>query len=51
MFGQGEEFKRELLLGTYQVQVTARSAEDSPPVCVRATLEATREGVSRKNVP
>jgi hypothetical protein len=51
LFGQGEEFKRELPLGTYKVLVTARSADDSPPVRVRANLEVTRNGVASNTVP
>ena len=51
LFGQGQEFKRELPPGTYKVQVTARLAEGSPSELVRASLEVTREGVSIKNIP
>ena len=51
LFGQGQEFKRELPPGTYKVQVTARLAEGSPSELVRASLEVTREGVSCKNIP
>ncbi len=51
LFGQGQEFKRELPLGTYKVQVTTRLAEGSPSELVRAYLEVTREGVSIKNIP
>jgi hypothetical protein len=51
LFGQGQEFKRELPRGTYKVQVTARMDEDSPTVRVHANLEVTREGVSSKNIP
>jgi hypothetical protein len=51
LFGQGQEFKREMPPGTYKVQVTARLAEGSPSELVRASLEVTREGVSIKNLP
>ncbi len=51
LFGQGQEFKRELPPGTYKIQVTARMDEDSPTVRVHANLEVTREGVSSKNIP
>ena len=51
LFGQGQEFKRELPPGTYKVQVTARLAEGSPSELVSAYLEVTREGVSIKNIP
>jgi hypothetical protein len=51
LFGQGQEFKRELPPGTYKIQVTARLAEGSPSELVRAYLEVTREGVSIKNIP
>jgi hypothetical protein len=50
LFGQGQEFKRDLPPGTYKVQVTARLAEGSPAELVRANLEVTREGVSCKNI-
>jgi hypothetical protein len=51
LFGQGQEFKRELPPGTYRVQVTARLAGGSPSELARANLEVTREGVSSKNIP
>jgi hypothetical protein len=51
LFGQGQEFKRELPPGIYKVQVTARLAEGSPSELARANLEVTREGVSVKNIP
>jgi hypothetical protein len=52
LFGQGQEFKRELPPGTYKVQVTARLAEGSPSSeLARASLKVTREGVSITNIP
>ena len=45
LFGRGPEFKRELPLGTYKVEVKTRSAEDSPVVRVRGNFEVTRDEV------
>ena len=45
LFGRGPEFKRELPLGTYKVDVKARATESSPLVRVRGTFEVTRDEV------
>lgn len=45
LFGRGPEFKRELPLGTYKVDMKARATESSPLVRVRATFEVTRDEV------
>jgi len=45
LFGRGPEFKRELPLGTYKVDVKARTTEGSPLVRVRGTFEVTRDEV------
>ena len=50
LFGQGQEFKRELPPGTYKVQVTARAYGSSLELA-RAFLEVTRKGISIKNIP
>jgi hypothetical protein len=45
LFGRGPEFKRELPLGTYKVEVKTRSTEDSPVVRVGGNFEVMRDEV------
>jgi len=45
LFGRGPEFKRDVPLGTYKVEVKARSTENSPLVRVRGNFEVTRDEV------
>ena len=51
LFGRGPEFKRELPLGTYKVEVKTRSTESSPVVRVRRNFEVTRDGVILQKAP
>ncbi len=41
LFGQEAEFKRELPLGTYRVEVRTRATPSSPPLRVRSVVEVT----------
>src|SRR6266516_2756684 len=45
LFGRGPEFRREVPLGTYKVEVKTRSTEDSPLVRVRGNFEVLRDEV------
>jgi len=45
LFGRGPEFRREVPLGTYKVEVKTRSTEDSPLVRVRSNFEVLRDEV------
>jgi hypothetical protein len=45
LFGRGPEFRREVPLGTYKVEVKTRSTEDSPVVRVRGNFEVLRDEV------
>jgi len=45
LFGRGPEFKRELPLGTYKVDVKVRATTSSPLVRVRRNFEVTRDDV------
>ena len=40
-FGEGQEFKRELPLGTYKVEVRIRAAGDGAPLIARTALTVT----------
>ena len=51
LFGRGPEFKRELPLGTYKVEVKTRATESSPIVRVRRNFEVTRDEVILQKVP
>jgi len=51
LFGRGPEFKRELPLGTYKVEVKTRSTENSPLVRVRSNFEVTRDEVILQKPP
>jgi hypothetical protein len=51
LLGQGRELKLELPLGTFNVEVKARQAENTPPMRVRGTVTVTREGVSSRILP
>jgi hypothetical protein len=50
MLGQGQEFKLELPLGMFNVEVRARSAAYAPLVRVRGNVTVVREGVSSKTI-
>jgi len=41
LFGQDAEFKREVPMGTYRVEVKTRATANSPFVRVRGTVEVT----------
>jgi hypothetical protein len=45
LFGRGPEFRRELPLGAYKVDMKARVTESSPLVRVRRNFEVTRDEV------
>lgn len=45
LFGQGPEFKRDLPLGNYKVEVKAKPAGKRLPIRVRGFLEVTRDEV------
>ena len=45
LFGKDAEFKRELPLGVYTVEVKARTSASSVPVRVRGSVEVTSDGV------
>jgi hypothetical protein len=45
LFGRGAEFKREVPLGPYKVEVKVRSDENSSPIRVRGNFEVTRDDV------
>ena len=45
LFGRGPEFRQEVPLGTYKVEVKTRSTEDSPLVRVRGNFEVLRDEV------
>jgi len=51
LFGRGPEFKREVPLGAYKVEMKARSAEIGPPVRVRGDFEVTRDQVIQSKPP
>ena len=51
LLGQGRELKLELPLGTFNVEVKARLAENTPLVRVRGAVTVTREEVSSRIVP
>jgi hypothetical protein len=46
LFGQDQEFKRQLPVGKYKVEAKVRAEEDNPPLSARGTLSVTtREAV------
>lgn len=51
LFGRGPEFKRELPLGTYKVEVKTRVTETSPIVRVRRSVEVTPDEVILLKAP
>jgi hypothetical protein len=51
LFGQEPEFKREVPLGTYRIEVKTRAAASSPFVRVRGVVEVTDREVIQQRSP
>ena len=49
LFGQEAEFKREVPMGTYRVEVKTRATAKSPLVRVRGTVEVTDSEVIQQS--
>ncbi len=45
LFGQGPEFKRDLPLGSYKVEVRARTSDHAPALRIRGNFELTRDKI------
>jgi hypothetical protein len=51
LFGQDQEFKRQLPVGRYKVEAKVKAEGDNPPVSVRGTLSVTtREAVIQQKL-